>query len=83
MDLAVQCFLMLLSSPVFEARASHGCFWALPPHPHPSCLHQARNIMRGMRVGDRVLFYHSSCKVPAVMAVAEVARTAYPDFSAW
>lgn len=42
--------------------------------------YQARNFMRdGMRLGDRVLFYHSGAEPPAVMGVAEVAREAYPD----
>jgi len=42
--------------------------------------YQARNFMRdGMRVGDGVLFYHSSCDEPGVVGVAEVAHEAYPD----
>ena len=44
--------------------------------------YQARNFMRdGMREGDGVLFYHSSCAQPGVVGVAEVASTAYPDHS--
>ena len=36
--------------------------------------YQARNYMRdGMRKGDGVLFYHSSCDVPGVAGIAEVA----------
>ena len=41
--------------------------------------YQARNFMRAMAVGDRVLFYHSSAEPPAVVGIAEVVRTAYPD----
>ena len=42
--------------------------------------YQARNFMRDtMRVGDGVLFYHSSCAVPGVAGLAEVASTPYPD----
>jgi predicted RNA-binding protein with PUA-like domain len=42
--------------------------------------YQARNFMRDqMRVGDGVLFYHSSCEVPGVVGIAEVASTPYPD----
>ena len=42
--------------------------------------YQARNFMRdGMHKGDGVLFYHSSCEVPGVAGVAEVATAAYPD----
>ena len=41
--------------------------------------YQARNFMREMQAGDGVLFYHSSCGVPGVAGIAEVAETAYPD----
>lgn len=42
--------------------------------------YQARNMMRDeMKMGDNVLFYHSSCKVPAVTGLAKVASGAYPD----
>jgi predicted RNA-binding protein with PUA-like domain len=41
--------------------------------------YQARNFMRSMNVGDQVLFYHSNADPPAVMGVAKVVRTAYPD----
>ena len=42
--------------------------------------YQARNYMRdGMRKGDGVLFYHSSCAVPGIAGIAEVATDAYPD----
>ena len=41
--------------------------------------YQARNHMRQMQVGDGVLFYHSSCAVPAVVGIAKVASVAYPD----
>ena len=41
--------------------------------------YQARNFMRDMKVGDGVLFYHSSCDVPGVVGIAEIAAEAYPD----
>ena len=42
--------------------------------------YQARNFMRdAMRVGDGVLFYHSSCPEPGVAGVARVASTTRPD----
>jgi predicted RNA-binding protein with PUA-like domain len=45
--------------------------------------YQARNFMRDdMRVGDRVLFYHSNANPPGVAGVAEVARAGYPDHTA-
>ena len=42
--------------------------------------YQARNFMRdAMRVGDGVLFYHSSCANPGIVGLAEVVSTPYPD----
>jgi predicted RNA-binding protein with PUA-like domain len=42
--------------------------------------YQARNFMRDvMRIGDGVLFYHSSCPEPGIAGIAEVASTPYPD----
>jgi predicted RNA-binding protein with PUA-like domain len=41
--------------------------------------YQARNFMREMKSGDGVLFYHSSCEIPGVAGIAEVAVEAYPD----
>lgn len=39
---------------------------------------QARNSLRQMKVGDRVLFYHSGSG-KCVVGIAEVAKAAYPD----
>jgi predicted RNA-binding protein with PUA-like domain len=41
--------------------------------------YQARNHMQAMRVGDLVLFYHSSTDDRGVVGLAQVAREAYPD----
>jgi len=42
--------------------------------------YQARNFMRdGMKVGDGVLFYHSSCAEPGVVGIARVASDTRPD----
>jgi predicted RNA-binding protein with PUA-like domain len=42
--------------------------------------YQARNFMRDvMQVGDGVLFYHSSCPVPGVYGIAQVASAPYAD----
>lgn len=41
--------------------------------------YQARNFMREMQKGDRVLFYHSQSNPLAIVGIAEVVRTAYPD----
>lgn len=39
----------------------------------------ARNHMRQMEIGDGILFYHSSCAIPGVYGLAEVASKPYPD----
>ncbi|KAM5542331.1 hypothetical protein V8D89_003790 [Ganoderma adspersum] len=44
---------------------------------------EARNLMKEMKVGDKVLFYHSNCKNPGIAAFAEVSKEAYPDYTAW
>lgn len=42
--------------------------------------YQARNFMRdGMRVGDGVFFYHSSCAEPGIAGIAQVASGTRPD----
>lgn len=41
--------------------------------------YQARNFLIEMKVGDRVLFYHSNTEPPGVVGVAKVVKTAYPD----
>ena len=41
--------------------------------------YQARNFLRKMKAGDKVLIYHSSCKPPGVVGVAEIVKEAYPD----
>ena len=41
--------------------------------------YQARNLLREVKAGDKVLIYHSNCKPPGVVGVAEASREAYPD----
>jgi len=41
--------------------------------------YQARNNLREMKVGDKVLYYHSNSKPSSIVGVAEVKKTAYPD----
>ncbi len=41
--------------------------------------YQARNFMRAMKIGDRVLFYHSSCEIPGVAGIAEIVGEARSD----
>lgn len=45
--------------------------------------YQARNMMRDqMKIGDGVLFYHSSTEPPCVVGLAEICGEGYPDFTA-
>lgn len=40
----------------------------------------ARNyMMNQMKLGDQILFYHSSCEIPGVAGLAEVVSVAAPD----
>ena len=42
--------------------------------------YQARNFMRDqMQLGDLAFFYHSSCEVPGIAGIVEIAKLAYPD----
>jgi predicted RNA-binding protein with PUA-like domain len=41
--------------------------------------YQARNSMREMQVGDKVLFYASNAAPPGVSGLAEVSREARPE----
>ena len=46
--------------------------------------YQARNFMRDdMRIGDRVLLYHSNADPSAVVGTARIVKESYPDFTAW
>ena len=46
--------------------------------------YQARNLLRDeIKIGDGVLFYHSSTKPQAVIGTAVVVREGYPDDTAW
>lgn len=46
--------------------------------------YQARNFLRDqVNVNDLILFYHSSCKVPAIVGLARVSQPAQADSSAF
>jgi predicted RNA-binding protein with PUA-like domain len=46
--------------------------------------YQARNFLRDeMRLGDRVLIYHSSTDPPAIVGTGTISREGYPDHTAW
>src|SRR5262249_13991713 len=46
--------------------------------------YQARNFLRDqVKVGDGVLFYHSSADPPAIVGIAEVVRAGHPDPTAF
>ena len=42
--------------------------------------YQARNFIRDeMKVGDKILFYHSNTEPNAIVGVCEIVKEAYPD----
>ena len=46
--------------------------------------YQARNMLRDqMKLGDRVLVYHSSTEPMAIVGIATVVKEGYPDHTAW
>ena len=46
--------------------------------------YQARNFLRdSMKIGDKVLFYHSNCDPMGVAGVCEIVKEGYPDSSAF
>jgi len=45
--------------------------------------YQVRNMLRDeIQVGDKGIFYHSSCPVPGIAGIIEVVKAGYPDGSA-
>jgi len=45
--------------------------------------YQARNMLRDLvRIGDRVLYYHSNCDPLAIVGTAEVVKPGYADHTA-
>jgi predicted RNA-binding protein with PUA-like domain len=45
---------------------------------------QARNMLRDdMRKGDFAFLYHSSCDLPGIVGIMEIAKTGYPDPTAF
>lgn len=46
--------------------------------------YQARNFMRdSMKVGDKMLFYHSNATPPGIVGTGVISKEAYPDHFAW
>lgn len=46
--------------------------------------YQARNFMRDeMKIGDKVIFYHSNGNPSGAAGICEVVKEAYPDFTAF
>ena len=41
--------------------------------------YQARNFLRDMKIGDKVLFYYSSIKMPLIVGTALIKGAPYPD----
>lgn len=46
--------------------------------------YQARNFIRdNTKIGDKILFHHSSCKTPGIAGIAEIVSAPYPDHTAF
>ncbi len=46
--------------------------------------YQARNFIRDeMKLGDKVIFYHSNSEPPGAAGICEIVKEAYPDFTAF
>ena len=46
--------------------------------------YQARNFIRDeIKIGDKVIFYHSNAEPPAAVGICEIIKEAHPDFSAF
>ena len=46
--------------------------------------YRARNIMRDeMKIGDKVIFYHSNAEPPAAAGICKIVKEGYPDFTAF
>ena len=46
--------------------------------------YQARNILKSeMKIGDKVLYYHSNSNPSQIVGTAVVVKEGYPDFTAW
>lgn len=46
--------------------------------------YQARNMIRDeMKRGDQAFLYHSSCDVPGIAGIVQIAKQAYPDPTAF
>jgi predicted RNA-binding protein with PUA-like domain len=46
--------------------------------------YQVRNMLRDdIKKGDQAFFYHSSCKVPAIVGVVDIVSDGYPDHTAF
>ncbi len=46
--------------------------------------YQARNFIRDeMKIGDKVIFYHSSTEPPAAVGVCQIVKEGYPDLTAF
>ncbi len=46
--------------------------------------YQARNFIRDeMKIGDKVIFYHSNAEPPGAAGICEIVKEAYPDFTAF
>lgn len=72
-------------------KSEPGCFSLDDLQARPDCTehwdgvrnYQARNFLRDeIKAGDGVLFYHSNIPEPAIVGIARVVRSGYPDHTA-
>ena len=45
--------------------------------------YQARNYMKNMKLSEKAFFYHSNTKIPCIMGIVRISKTAFPDHHAW
>jgi predicted RNA-binding protein with PUA-like domain len=46
--------------------------------------YQARNFLRNeMKLGDKIIFYHSNTEPPCAVGTCEIVKEGYPDFTAF
>ena len=51
---------------------------------YPKHIYKSLTFLRDkIKIGDKVLFYHSNAKPPGAVGTAVVVKDGYPDFTAW
>ncbi|EPY36397.1 thymocyte nuclear protein 1 [Strigomonas culicis] len=89
---------MKKAAPTKRPRSSDVSYWLLKSEPDKFSIEDlkkmkvspwdgvrnaaARNHMKAMKLSDKVFFYHSNCKEPGIVGIAEVVREFYDDHTA-